>query len=75
MDKKILINKTTETRVHVSLHVPTIVQLDLEITRKSDTNHYGFFKHRPITESTPLLRSKSMSDLLNPKEDEVIARI
>jgi len=68
MGQKFLISKTTETNVHVSLHVPTIVNLRLDITRRSNRNYCGFFKPKENTEQQPLLS-------IEPDESQIVARL
>lgn len=68
MENKILISKTRETSIHVSLHVPTIVDLSLDVTRRSSRNYCEFFKPKKNIERQPLLA-------IEPDESDIVVRL
>lgn len=48
--KKPLTDITTETSVHISVQIPSLVDVKLDFSRKKQTSRQGFFKELKVIE-------------------------
>lgn len=58
MEKQILSRKITQTHIHASLKIPAILDLKVDITKKSQKDFCCFFDAKKSVEMQALIDSK-----------------
>jgi len=67
MEKQILSRKITETRIHASLKIPAVLDLKMDLTKKSQKDYCRFFDAEKSVEMKTIMDDNHDTPTLETK--------